>query len=370
MNGRFLRNVLLKGLALFLVVDLLFAVVNPGSLGKLSLYNKLFPGRVRFPFGEDPAQSYNLSLFNLDAMFASHVISARAKPGGEYRVVVIGDSSVWGILLKPSETLAGQLDAANLKTCSGKPIRAFNLGYPTISLMKDLMLLNTAMSYKPDLVIWPLTLEAFPLDNQLSSPIVANNARSVQGLIEKYHLDYNPNDPSLVEPDFWDRTIIGQRRNLADLFRLQVYGVLWAATGIDQTYPVDYQHAQIDFDTNVAFHGMLPPALDTSGLAFDVLRAGIQAAGGVPVLLVNEPILISTGKNSNIRYNFYYPRWAYDQYRQIMTERAQSNDWNYIDLWNLVPATEFTNSAIHLTPAGESLLVDQIEKSVLQMSCP
>lgn len=53
-----------------------------------------------------------------------------------------------------------------------------------------------------------------------------------------------------------------------------------------------------------------------------------------------------------------------------MTERAQSNDWNYIDLWNLVPATEFTNSAIHLTPAGESLLVDQIEKSVLQMSCP
>ena len=35
-----------------------------------------------------------------------------------------------------------------------------------------------------------------------------------------------------------------------------------------------------------------------------------------------EPMLISAGKNSDIRYNFFYPRWAYDEYRRQMAERA------------------------------------------------
>ena len=39
------------------------------------------------------------------------------------------------------------------------------------------------------------------------------------------------------DPTFWDRTLIGARRPLADLLRLQLYGVLWAATGIDQDIP-------------------------------------------------------------------------------------------------------------------------------------
>ncbi len=71
MDARFLRNVLIKGLAIFIIIDLLFIALPPG-LGKISLYNHLFTGRLRFPFGENPAQSYNLSLFDLDAMFASH----------------------------------------------------------------------------------------------------------------------------------------------------------------------------------------------------------------------------------------------------------------------------------------------------------
>ncbi len=50
-------------------------------------------------------------------MFASHVIAAGPKPADEYRVIVIGDSSTWGTLLRPEETLAGQLDGADLRMC-------------------------------------------------------------------------------------------------------------------------------------------------------------------------------------------------------------------------------------------------------------
>lgn len=369
MSGSFIRNVLLKGLALFLLLDLAFAAVNPASLGNISLYNSVFPGRLRFPFGEDPAQSYNLSLFNLDAMFASHVIAAGPKPAGEYRVFVIGDSSTWGLLLRPEQTLAGQLERAGLQLC-GKTVRVYNLGYPTISLTKDLMVLDYAMRYQPDLIIWQMTLEAFPLDSQLTSPIVANNATRVESLITRFQLPLNPGDPALIRPTLWSQTLIGQRRSLADLFRLQMYGVMWSATEIDQSYPVDYAHAQTDLVANVAYHEMQPPALDESKLAFSVLEAGLRAAGKTPVLLINEPILISNGKNSALRYNFYYPRWAYDQWRQYMNQQASNQGWDYLDLWNLVSTDQFTNSAIHVTPAGETLLAGRVEQSILQQSCP
>jgi hypothetical protein len=368
-SGSFLRNVVLKGLALFLIINLVFVAVNPDALGRISLYNRVFQGRPRFPFGEDPAQSYNLSIFNLEAMFASLAIAAGPKPSNEYRVLVIGDSSTWGILLHPTETLAGQLDGAGLSMC-GKTVRVYNLGYPTISLTKDLMVLDYAMRYEPDLIIWPMTLEAFPIDSQLTSPIVANNASRVDGLISRYKLPLNPADPALVHPSFWDQTLIGQRRSMADLFRLQLYGVLWSATGIDQSYPVDYAHAQTDLVSDVTYHGMQPPALDESKLAFSILEAGLRAAGKTPVLLVNEPILVSSGKNSTLRYNFYYPRWAYDQWRQMMDQKAASQGWDYLDLWNLVPADQFTNSAIHVTPAGEALVVGSVENTILQQSCP
>ena len=369
MSARFLRNVLLKGLALFLLIDLAFVAVNPAALGGISLYNHVFPGRPRFPFGEDPTQSYNLSLFNLDAMFASLGIAAGPKPAGEYRVLVIGDSSSWGILLHPQQTLAGQVDSARMNLC-GKTVRVYNLGYPTISLTKDLMVMDYAMRYQPDLIIWPMTMEAFPLDSQLTSPIVANNAARVDDLIARYHLPFNPGDPALVHPGLWDQTLIGQRRSLADQFRLQMYGVLWSATGIDQSYPADYEHAQTDLVPDVVYHGMQPPTLDESKLAFSVLEAGLQAAGKTPVLLINEPILVSTGKNSALRYNFYYPRWAYDQWRQMMDQKAAHQGWDYLDLWNLVPADQFTNSAIHVTPAGEALMAGHVEHSILQQSCP
>jgi hypothetical protein len=104
-------NVILKGFLLFIIINLLFALLRPG-IGSLSAYNTIFPGRERLPFGENSAKAYNLSLFDLDAMFASHEISGDPKQADEFRVILIGDSSVWGTLLKPEETLAGQLNSA------------------------------------------------------------------------------------------------------------------------------------------------------------------------------------------------------------------------------------------------------------------
>ena len=347
-------NIILKGFLLFIIINLLFALLQPG-IGRLSAYNVIFPGRERLPFGENSAKAYNLSLFDLDAMFASHEISGDEKQANEFRVILIGDSSVWGTLLKPEETLAGQLNSAKISAC-GKNVRVYNLGYPTISLTKDVLLLSYAMEYQPDLIIWLTTLEAFPLEKQVASPLVANNEESLLRLPSRSGLKVDPNDPAFNQDSFWGSTIIGKQRALADVFRLQIYGVMWAATGIDQVYPTDYSKAQTNLEADQKFHEFEPPVLDKNSLAFNTLETGISIAGDTPVILVNEPMLISAGENSDIRYNFFYPRWAYDQYRSMMSE----NNWDYVDLWDAISANEFTNSAIHLTPLGESQLAEKL----------
>ena len=72
-NWRFIARVILKAAGLFILLNFLFAATLPlEGLGRLSLYNWLLPGRPRLPYGENPAESYNLSLDNIPAMMASH----------------------------------------------------------------------------------------------------------------------------------------------------------------------------------------------------------------------------------------------------------------------------------------------------------
>jgi hypothetical protein len=368
-NWVFLRNVLVKAVILFIVLNLIFAIVYPVNiLGSISLYNHIIPGRMRLPFGENPNQSFNLSFYNVDAMMASHAITGANESSEILRIAILGDSSVWGILLKQSETLAGALNEMNLE-CEGVPLEFYNLGYPTLSLLKDLMILDEVLPYDVDMVIWLVTLESFPLERQAEPPIVKNNPSRVRSLLNRYNLTTSISPDGIQDPALLEKTLVGQRRQLADLVRHQAFGVLWAATGIDQAYPADYTPAQIDLAADASFHGRNPPVLDSSHLAFEVLFAGIEAAGDRPVLIVNEPILISQGENSQIRYNFYYPRWAYDEYRELLSREADQANWNLIDVWNLIPPEEFTNSAIHLSAAGEKILAEKIVETSLDTLC-
>ena len=368
-RGIHLGRLALKAALLFIAANVLFAFADPADLGRLSAYNFILPGRERFPFGESPQTAYNFSLSNLEAMFASHSLSAASVRADQYRILVLGDSSVWGALLRPEQTLPARLNELTPRMC-GKPVRVYNLGYPTLSLTKDLLILDRAMRSDPDLVVWVTTLEAFVQENQLASPIVAANAALTRNVITRYQLTLPGDGGKLKDPSFWERTVIGRRRALADLARLQLYGVVWAATGIDQVYPADAPRAQTDFEADESFHGALGPLLDDSQLALDVLAAGVKASRGAPVLVVNEPILISRGTNSQLRYNYYYPRWAFDQYRTLMEQRGLTAGWEYIDLWDLVPADQFTNTAIHLTPEGVSMLAERVGQAVSSRPCP
>lgn len=355
MNWRVIARILIKATLLFVASNVIFALLDPIEvLGSVSLYNTLLPGRERLPYGEDSARSFSLSLYNIPAMINSHVV-ARPKAADEFRVIIIGDSATWGWFLKNDDTLAGQLNAQQLKTSDGRRIVAYNLGYPIMALTKDVLILDEALKHQPDLIVWPITLESFPREKQLFSPIVQNNAPRLRRLLETTQLNVDPNDARFVTPDFLGKTIVGQRRALADWLRLQLYGFSWAATRIDQYIPDQIKLRQSDFEADAAWQSFKQPTtLTEDNLAFDALSAGVKLAGKVPVLIINEPMFVSTGVNSDLRYNSFYPRWAYDQYHMLLQAVARRNGWWYVDLWRAIPLEDFTDTPVHLNPAGSA----------------
>ena len=210
-------RIIVKVAVLFFVFNFLFIGFDQTDLGKISLYNSILPGRERFPFGENPSRSYNLTINNIEAMFSSLRLAGETKKQDEYRIFIVGDSSVWGSLQKNSDTLSGQLNNLNLMNCNGRKIVFYNLGYPTLTILKDLMIIDRALAYQPDLILWLVTLESFSRENQTISELLKNNAPLINQIVKKYGLDhlYHFEEPTLI-----DRTFLNQRRNLADLARL------------------------------------------------------------------------------------------------------------------------------------------------------
>ncbi len=353
-NWRFVRNVALKTVVLFVALNLIYALLNPlATVSRFTFYNLVFPGRERLPFAENPEDAYSISLHRIEGIFASHIIRSEEKAADEFRVVLLGDSSVWGWLLDTDETLSACLNSSEYHTADGRRVRVYNLGYPVTSVMKDILIMEEALQYEPDAVVWLTTLQALYKDEQLRHPIMQNNPDRARDLIQRYDLDL---DTSALpdEPSFWERTIVGQRRELADLLRHQVYGLAWWATGVDHVNPKFYE-ARIE---NLQGGENIPtrPNIEIRGylgrwLSFDVIDAGVQmaAADGVPVLIINQPSFETDGLYSDLRYNDLYPKWAYNQFVELFEDKAIVNGWHYRDSWQDVPDELFTDYPLHYT---------------------
>ena len=361
-------RVAFKALVLFVLVNVVFALINPMPfIGRVSIYNSLVAGRQRLSFGYRPDRDYNLVTHNFDALFAAHEI-AKAKAANEFRVVLIGDSATWGYLLPPNQTLAATLNQQNLRSKDGRVMRVYNLGYPDFSLTKDALILQRVLGYQPDLVLWLVTLNSLPIDRQTEHVLVHRNPDEVSKLLAAAPMrTLDPNAPSFEHLSIWDCTLIGQRRDLADLLRLQLLGVMWAATGVDQDFADANERYSRDLEADDGMRGLSAASIGAktlreADLALEVLATGqaITKRAAVPLVLVNEPIAMSDGKNSDRRYNAFYPRWAYDQYRGLMATQAQQQGWRYVDAWNVLPADEFTNTPVHRTPRGEGLLAQHL----------
>ncbi len=369
-------RVLVKAALIFIALNLLFAWLNP-PLGRLTAYNWLWTGRVRFPYSESPtyySQDYNNPVIqDFDAMFGAHILEAASKPDDEFRVLLLGDSATWGGHVTPEEMLAAQFNNLNLTACDGRNIKAYDLGYPWPSLLRDALILDYANRYEPDMVIWLVTLHSFekkPADRDFLIP----HAERMAEVVAEHDLNL-PKAYSMQEGyTFWDKTIIGQRERLKNLILNQTYGLMWSATGIDNAnglkeVPVFPQDVEADI-SYFDFQSPNDAPTLTRSLMFDVVRVGHEIAGNAPLILVNEPIFIVSGQNSDKRYNHVYPRWAYDAYRQSLAEWMSKKGYPFYDYWDALPSSEFSNDMAHRTPFGEARLANLLAPVLQEFSCP
>jgi len=353
-------RIIAKGIALFLIVEFVLYALHP-NLQWLNVYSASLK-RQRFPISTVAPEDATLDVDNLDAMFASHIVSEPKAPN-EYRVLVLGDSAVWGIGLTPEQTLPGQMDALGLK-CGNKNIRAYNLSFPASSATKDLMILDKAMSYQPDEIIWLITWYTLMPKTRTDHPLIEHNPAEFYKLA--YRFDFLPKNyksPSLISQ------ITEQNRTLFRVLRYQLYSLVNIATGLDQI-PGPPEELPSQLSSDPTFEGMKPPTLNIADVSLDQVKDFYQIAGNVPVLLINEPIqVLANVPNSNIYYDDYYPRWVYDQYRQYVSKTAAENHWDYLDLWNTFPPSYYTDTPLHLNPQGETELAKMIAPAIIK-GCP
>jgi hypothetical protein len=326
------------------------------------VYAALNLKRERFPISTSSPVDNALDAGNLDAMFASHVVS-EPKASNEFRVLVLGDSAQWGIGLTPQQVLPGQLDALNL-TCDNKRVRVYNLSFPRSSATKDLMILDKALQFKPDMIMWFVTWYTLMPKTRIDHPLILQNPDEFYKLAHRFDFlpaDYQP--PTLLEQASY------QNRTLFHIARYQMGALLQLATGLDQI-PGPPEVLQNELTSETTFEGLKPPTLKQSQVSLDQVKDFYILAGNIPVLLVNEPMQIVSGvANSDIRYNSYYPRWVYDQYRQYFSEAAAQNSWDYLDLWNKYPAADFTDTPLHMNSQTQQLLAQALAPSI-QKECP
>jgi hypothetical protein len=191
--------VLIKTAILFAALNLVYALLQPLPwLSRITLYNTLLPGRARLPFAENPNQAYSVSLQRLEGLFASHEISGTPKRSDEVRVVLLGDSAVWGWLLEPDQTLSACLNAGNYRTADGRRLRVYNLGYPVD--LQSVLIPEEAVDYQPD-AVWRSRWPACTAE-QLAHPSCATT-RSAPAP-DRYHLAL---DASTLpgQPPLWKR---------------------------------------------------------------------------------------------------------------------------------------------------------------------
>jgi len=362
-----------KAILFALIINFSYSWVNV-QLGRISIYNWLVPGRLRFPYGDQINMEtvHSISVFgDFEAMFGSHIISGMSKPSAEYRVILLGDSSVWGFGVHASENLAAQINGLHLVTCDNRQVKAYDFGFPEASSVRDLLIIVRSNQYNPDLIVSFVTLDSF-LNQEKNADWLTGHVNDLKAVASKYQLNASLDLP-VAHPSIWDGTIWANRKIIKKVVLLQINGLTWAGTSVDW-YDSPFQASRIQLPHSMALGTEYQSPRDKSqllrALELDTIRVGKEEVGRSAFLVVNEPIQIYAGANSKLRYNVAYPRWAYDAYRTALLKYTNNQKISYLDLWNTLPVNAFSSdSSVHLSQRGEQLVAELLKAAILRSAC-
>jgi len=372
-NWTVLVRIVIKTGSLFVTLNILWAVVQPMQwLDKVSVYNRLVPGRLRFGYGvqTDPKA---VSAILLDEMFADHELSGSLSENmaTEYRIGIFGASGIWGYGLNTDQMISAYINKGNWTLPDGRRIRAFNLALPGQSIPKDLLIMQRAIHYKLDAVYWFIDSISMLRPRQIiSSPIVSTNPADFYNLLNHYPIDLPDAEKPTRSPNFLDQTIIGQRAQIATWLQDQLFGITWLQSLQDFTPFVNvhiYQGVTHFFSTgDVSWAGKSynQSNFDKNIFMWDALEAGNQMAhdNHTELTIIVGPMWGASLTDANISY---YPRWFLTDFLTWFNEEKQVYHWTTLDWRDAVPNSMFTDTAFHFTAEGSQIVANRLVNSLL-----
>lgn len=352
-----LIRIVVKAVILVAILNFVFLVVGFDpiqALVRINLWGLAGRGRERVIYASD----FQNGQLPIPALLATHELAVRPKAADEYRVIVLGDSAVMGWGLQDVETFAAQLTARGLYR-DGKRLVAYNLAYPTPSIARDTLLIEAAQRYQPDAAIWFVTATGFaelPHDDLTRGVLQINRSQlsritDANGLADWYDRWVMPEAPVTRWSAFRDPVLTG----------------VWIGT---LPYPfivpdvgkAERRAALAPIPIKARFTSDHPVFVGMPGDTWRFLEIGKQVADshGMQLFIVNEPILIQIGANSETNYNTLYERALYDRYRVELAVRTQVLGIPLIDLWDAIPAANFTDTVLHMDADGYRQVVDRV----------
>ena len=340
-------RLVLKALILFAVFNILFVVVP--SVNDF-VFKLLMPKLDKFPIYalyHDPSAEHGFgvqSVFDVGSLFNSHVISQGTKYPNEYRVVFIGDSTIYTGQFYSFINKHGSI-------CSGKYLQAYNLGYPGTSATKDFIILQEAMKYSPDLILWSVT-NSISSNNAGFSQANADDLEKLEniyGLSMAYYNNYQSPGKDSVFYRTDDKIRVEVRL-------LLYYLLLNPATGnngnIMSIANQDAINAAPARQPVLSLPSFRRSALDSE------LRIFKRITNNIPVYLINEP-----------RSNAIVSTDIYTQYVNALTDLSSTQGIKMMNLAELIPDQDFTTHMIHRNNDGDMLFANAVIPAILNIAC-
>lgn len=294
--------------------------------------------------------------------------AARARPA-DLRAILIGNSAVLGYPLPFDETFGARLNESLAE--DGVRGRVFNLGFLYPYELRDALVLHAALEYRPDLIIYPLTLADFP--HQAPFPLPEMHAFFESNDMALHELARD-GLPGLDEPlRLYDSAATAGTRTRAYLARLQGIGALARAAA--------HAHAEV----LARWVDPLPtprlPEPRRSRSKYDCRQTLVQGArryrnwqdwnilaylqqvrdtDGIPVLIVNLPV---THEPIGKCYNVRYATAAVERFNQWLRAECEARGFAYVDLHDLLPPDEFVDP-LHPSAEGHRRVAERLAPEV------
>ena len=329
-----------------------------------------------FDRGERLQEVGAMRLAHLELAFRQHRVCREPLPGAGPRVFLVGNSAVLGHPLPWPQSFAAQLN----ERFAGGEARIFNLGTLFTYQLKDVMVLEAGLRYRPDLVVWGVTLKDFLPKAPIPEPpgvieFFAVNSARVRALAEappagmreplaRYAAALEAAPPA---PEPWlllrsagaylPLAVRHATRELLERRLLDPADVPPASIDPALLPPPEPDPAWRCGDVEASFREHYGGWSRWSALPW---LAQLSRETGLRILVVNLPVVHQAIGRC---YNALYPTAAFREYLQWMARETQANGLDYLDLHDLLPASEFLDP-LHPSAAGHRRVAEALAPAI------